>query len=190
MTVVPTSQKSTGTWKADLIEFAAYVRQQLAIVDVGTKVTSGPRLKNLLWLSPQRRFERCCVQLNASSSPHRYPIMLVVILAAITLALATGCGFSGSVTPVVIGGSVQGGHRPVTGASIQLYAAGSGGVGSASLPLLSETVATDINGDFSIPAQYGCPSPSAEIYVIAHGGDPNVSGGKNSSLMLTALLGP
>ena len=51
-------------------------------------------------------------------------------------------------------------------------------------------MASDINGNFSIPAEYGCPSASSEIYVVARGGDPNVSGGKNSALMLTALLGP
>ena len=92
--------------------------------------------------------------------------------------------------PVAIGGSVHGGHRPVTGASVELYAAGTGGLGSASQPLLRKAVASDSNGNFSIPAEYGCPSASAEIYVVARGGDPNVSGGQNSALVLTALLGP
>ncbi len=190
MTVVPTSQKRTSTLKTDLLEFAAYARQQFAVVDRGTKVTSGKRLKSLFWLSPQGRFERCCAQSEASPNTLRYPLLLVVILAAIALALATGCGYSGSVAPVAIGGSVLGGHRPVSGASVELYAAGTGGLGSSAAPLLRKAVASDSNGNFSIPAEYGCPSASAEIYIVAHGGNSSASGGENSGLMLTALLGP
>ncbi len=113
-----------------------------------------------------------------------------MILTAIALALATGCGYTGSVTPVAIGGSIHGGNRPVSGASVELYAAGTGGLGSAAQPLLRKTVASDSNGNFSIPAEYGCPSASAEIYVVARGGNPSVAGGQNPALMLTALLGP
>ncbi len=113
-----------------------------------------------------------------------------MILAAITLALATGCGYSGSVAPVAIGGSVLGGHRPVTGASVELYAAGTSGLGSSAAPLLRKAVASDSNGNFSIPAEYGCPSASAQIYVVARGGNSSDSGAANPSLVLTALLGP
>jgi hypothetical protein len=113
------------------------------------------------------------------------------MLIAMTLALLTGCGTSGSVTPpVAIAGSVQGGHGPVSGASVQLYAASSGGLGSASTPLLQKAVASDSNGNFSIPAGYSCPSPSSEVYVVASGGSTSSSSGENSALMLTAMLGP
>jgi hypothetical protein len=190
MTVVPTSPKSTSTFKSDLTELATHAKQQVAAIDDSIKVTIGTRLTNLSRLSPRSRFERCCRSLQARPSAQDYPLLLVVILTAITLALATGCGFSGSTMPVAIGGSVHGGHRPVSGASVELYAAGTGGLGSASKLLLYKAVASDSNGNFTIPAEYGCPSASAEIYVVARGGDPNVSGGQNSALMLTALLGP
>jgi hypothetical protein len=190
MTVVPTSPQSTSTFKIDLTELAGYAEQQTAVIDGVTKVTSGTGLKNLLLLSPPSRFERCCAKLQAKPSTQRYPVLLIVILAAIALALATGCGYSGSVAPVAIGGSVHGGHRPVSGATVELYAAGTGGLGSASAPLLRKAVASDSNGNFTIPAEYGCPSPSAQIYVVARGGKPTASGEENSALMLTALLGP
>jgi hypothetical protein len=189
MTVVTIPHKNTSTFKSDLTELATYAKQQVAAVDGGTKVTSGTRLKNLLRLLLRSRFERCCASLQARPNAQGYPLLLVVILTAITLALATGCGYTGSVMPVAIGGSIHGGPRPVSGASVELYAAGTGGLGSASKLLLYKAVASDTNGNFTIPAEYGCPSASAEIYVVARGGDPNVSGGQNSALMLTALLG-
>src|SRR6202051_380350 len=190
MTVVPISHKSTSTFKSDLTELATHAKQHVAAIDGSTKVTCGRRLTNFLRLLPRSRFQRSCARLQPKPGAQHYPLLLVVILTAITLALATGCGYSGSVTPVAIGGSVHGGHRPVSGASVELYAAGTGGPGSASELLLYRAVASDSNGNFSIPAQYGCPSASAEIYVVARGGKPNASGGENSALTLTALLGP
>ncbi len=189
MNVGPISHASKRTFKSGLTELAAHATQHVAASDGSTTVTSAP-LKNLTRLLPRTCFEKCCAGLHTRSSAQVYPLLLVVILTAIMLALATGCGYTGSVTPVAIGGSIRGGHRPVSGASVQLYAAGTRGPGSASQPLLIKAVASDINGYFSIPAQYGCPSASAEIYIVARGGDPNVSGGQNSALMLTALLGP
>ena len=186
----PIFHSDKRSFKSGLTELASHASQHVAAIDESTKVTSGTRLTNLLRLSPRTRFEKCCARLQVKSGAQVYPLLLVVILTAITLALATGCGYTGSVTPVAIGGSIHGGHRPVSGASVQLYAAGTGGVGSASQPLLSKGVSSDINGNFTIPAQYGCPSASAEIYIVARGGDPNVWTGQNSALMLTALLGP
>ncbi len=185
----PISHTCEKTFKSGLTKLAAHA-QQYAANDNSTKVTPGTRATSFARLWPQTGFDKCGACSPAKSGAQVYPLLLVVILTAIALALATGCGYSGSVAPVAIGGSVHGGHRPVSGASVELYAAGTGGVGSASVPLLRRAVASDSNGNFSIPAQYGCPSPSAEIYVVARGGDPNVSGGQNSALMLTALLGP
>src|SRR6202051_3539276 len=190
MTVVPISHTSKSAFNSGLTELATHAKQHVAAIDGSTKVTCGRRLTNFLRLLPRSRSESCCARLQAKPGGQRYPLLLVVILTAITLALATGCGYSGSVTPVAIGGNVHGGHRPVSGASVELYAAGTGGPGSASQLLLYRAVASDSNGNFSIPAQYGCPSASAEIYVVARGGKPNVSGGQNPALMLTALLGP
>src|ERR1700722_9785934 len=124
MTVVPISHKRTGTFKSDLTELATHAKQHDAAVDDSTKVTCGTRLTNFSRLWPRSRFERCRAGLQLKLGAQGFPLLLVVILTAITLALATGCGYSGSVTPVAIGGSIQGGHRPVSGASVELYAAG------------------------------------------------------------------
>ena len=117
--------------------------------------------------------------------------VLIVVAALITI---TGCGFSGSATaftsPIAIGGSVHGGRQPVSGSRIQLYAAGISGTGSAAQPLLSSPVESDSYGKFSIPATYHCPSPSAQIYLVARGGNPGLSSGTNNkALALAAVLG-
>ena len=76
------------------------------------------------------------------------------------------------------------------GASIQFYAAGTSGPGSAALPLLSKPVQSDSNGNFSIPASLICPSSITQVYVVARGGKPEtLSGGGNPALELTAMLG-
>src|ERR1700722_5872260 len=49
------------------------------------------------------------------------------VIAAIIFALLAGCGYSGptnSNTPVALSGNVHGGRQPVSGSTIQLYAAG------------------------------------------------------------------
>jgi hypothetical protein len=115
------------------------------------------------------------------------------VIAAIIFALLAGCGYSGPTnagTAVALSGSVHGGRQPVSGSSIQLYAAGTDGDGSVALPLLSSTVKTDSNGNFTIPAAYGCPSASSPVYVLASGGSPGTEASNNPNLALTAVLGP
>lgn len=79
--------------------------------------------------------------------------MAICAMASTVVAL-TGCGFSGSNTaikgPVPLRGTVRGGEHPVVGASIQLYAAGVTGNGSAAERLLVHPVRSDSNGNFSI----------------------------------------
>ena len=97
------------------------------------------------------------------------------VIAAIICALLAGCGYSGPTsanTAVALTGNVHGGQQPVSGATIQLYAAGTDGDGSVALPLLSSAVKTDSNGNFTIPDAYGCPSASSPVYVVASGGSP------------------
>jgi hypothetical protein len=115
------------------------------------------------------------------------------VIAAIIFALLAGCGYSGPTnanTAVALSGSVHGGRQAVSGSSIQLYAAGTDGDGSVALPLLSSTVKTDSNGNFTIPAAYGCPSASSPVYVVASGGSPGTEASNNPDLALTAVLGP
>ena len=114
------------------------------------------------------------------------------VIAAIICALLAGCGYSGPTganSAVALTGSVHGGQQPVSGATIQLYAAGTDGDGSVALPLLSSAVKTDSNGNFTIPAAYGCPSASSPVYVLASGGSPGPEANNNPALALTAVVG-
>jgi len=124
-------------------------------------------------------------------APNRLALSFCVI-AAIICAFLAGCGYSGPTstsTAVALSGSVHGGRQPVSGSSIQMYAAGTDGDGSVALPLLSSTVKTDANGNFTIPAAYGCPSASSPVYIVASGGSPGTSASNNPDLVLAAVLG-
>ena len=126
------------------------------------------------------------------SNAERIPLILSVILAAMFFAMLGGCGYSGSANGVGVAlqGTVYGGLQPVAGSTIQLYAAGTNGVGSAAQPLLLNAIKTDTNGNFSVPADYRCPSPSSQVYVVASGGNPaGASSESNPALKLTAMLG-
>ena len=137
----------------------------------------------------------------------------------ITLAGLSGCGLgSGSsnmATPtspaVKATGLVHGGQQPVSGATIQLYAVGTTGFGSAATPLITTTVTTsdgtstmDSNantgnanntlsaGSFTLnfTNAYTCPSSTTLVYMTATGGNPGLGGTvNNSALVLVAALG-
>jgi sugar lactone lactonase YvrE len=78
----------------------------------------------------------------------------------------------------------------VSGAAVQLYAAGSSGYGSAGTALLTSTVTTNSTGSFTVPAGYSCPSSSSQLYLIARGGNPGLSGTvTNSALGLMTAVG-
>ena len=107
--------------------------------------------------------------------------------------LFSGCSQSGPVPvsrPLTRQGVVHGGQQPVSGATIQLYAVGSAGDGSASTPLLTQVVTTDSGGSFSITNDYTCPSPSSLVYLVATGGNPGLSGNvTNPALAMMTVLG-
>jgi hypothetical protein len=145
---------------------------------------------------------------------------MVRILGCISLLVAltilSGCGL-GSSSPsisqpaaVKATGSVHGGQQPVTGATIQLWAVGTTGFGSAATPLISATVTTSDgtgatnsnsnagNSGNTLPAgqftlnftnAYTCPSAGTLVYMTATGGNPGLGGSVNNSaiVMLTAL---
>jgi len=88
-------------------------------------------------------------------------------------------------------GLVRGGNQPVSGSTIQLYAAGTGGDGSASTPLLSPAVISDSLGNFSITGGYTCPSQNSLVYIVASGGNPGLTSATNKpAITLMAALGP
>ena len=110
------------------------------------------------------------------------------------------CGCAGmrsespSQTPIAgvqLTGMVRGGQQPVTTSVIQLYAAGTGGNGSVASPLITSTVTTDGNGNFNITSDYKCPSASAQVYLVAKGGNPGLlpSTTNNPQLTLMAAFG-
>lgn len=118
-------------------------------------------------------------------------IPLGSLLAVLALA---GCGV-GTVSTVTGGslamsGRVHGGVQPITGATIQLFAAGTAGNGSAATSLLATPVVTDSNSYFSLTGDYTCPSPGSQVYLVARGGNPGLAAGTNNgALVLMAALG-
>ncbi|MES2391955.1 MAG: NHL repeat-containing protein [Acidobacteriota bacterium] len=101
-------------------------------------------------------------------------------------------------------GTVHGGRQPIAGAHVYLFAAGTGGYGTASTSLLNAVstgsfpttkdaadnnyyVTSDPLGNFDISAEYTC-TPGSQVYLYALGGDPG-SGSSNSAAGLLAILG-
>jgi streptogramin lyase len=95
-------------------------------------------------------------------------------------------------TPVAgaaFAGKVMAGQLPVSGATVQLYAAGNSGNGSAPAAVLTTPASTNSTGSFAVPAGYSCPSAQAPLYLIAKGGQAG-GGSANSALWLMTALGP
>jgi hypothetical protein len=118
----------------------------------------------------------------------------VIFPAALCLSIL-GCGTNiASNSPLAGGqlrGKLHGGEQPVSGASIQLYTAGTTGYGSSATPLLASPVVSDASGGFTITGDYTCPSSSSELYLVATGGNPGLAPGTNNpAIALMAALGP
>ncbi len=109
--------------------------------------------------------------------------------------LLAGCGVSAtgaapSAEAVALTGRVHGGQQAVSGASITLFAAGSSGVGMGATNRLLQPVTTDANGNFGLTADYTCPSATAQMYIVARGGNPGFAvPTSNPGLVLVAALG-
>jgi len=86
-----------------------------------------------------------------------------------------------------IAGKVMAGNLPLTGASVQLYAAGSTGKGSATA--IGPASITDTTGAFHISAPYTCPYNLSVLYVIARGGQTTPTGPSNPGIVMMATLG-
>ncbi len=94
------------------------------------------------------------------------------------------------VAGVTFTGKVMAATTPVIGASVQLYAAGNSGNGSAPTTLLSTALTTAADGSFSVPAGYTCPSAQTPVYLLSKGGQPASAASPNSSLWLMTAIGP
>jgi len=151
----------------------------------------------------------CFLQARFSLQP---AFLAAGLLIACGLFL-TGCAgiqHPTSAHGLAVSGSVYGGQQPVTVSTIQLYAVGTTGDGSAATPLLTTTVTTsdgtgvansnantgnNMNqlpaGSFTITNDFTCPQPGAEVYLTSTGGNPGLSAGtNNAALALMAALGP
>lgn len=104
-----------------------------------------------------------------------------------------GCSTNSLVGPLPsvegISGSIYGGQQPVSGATVQLYAVGTTGDGSAATGLLTSAVLTDGNGRFDITNRDTCPSASTLVYLTGTGGSP-APGVANAQIALMVALGP
>ena len=120
--------------------------------------------------------------------------LLASVTATLLLAAAlTGCGVPlaapGTHAGNALGGTVQGGQQPVSGAIIQLYGVSTTADGGASTPLLAaNSVTTGADGSFHfLPSAYSCNGVT-DVYLTATGGNPG--GGTNANLALMTALGP
>ena len=142
--------------------------------------------------------------MKASCTMHTQSNAVAKLICGATLSglalMAAGCatgkiaGTTATVVPsatIKLSGRLQGGQQPVGGATIQLYAASTAGYGAPypSLPLLTQTVTTDTNGNFNITGDYSCTG-NPQVYIVATGGIPQPQTGQvNNNLALMAALG-
>jgi hypothetical protein len=120
----------------------------------------------------------------------------MVAVSLLSALFLVGCSYDrpagmSMAGPADISGVVRGGQQPVAGATIQLYAAGTGGDGSAATPLITTSVTTNSSGSFDITGLYVCPTAASEVYLVATGGNPGLtSGTTNAQIAMMAALGP
>lgn len=128
-------------------------------------------------------------QFHKSCSSYSLALSLLLPLTGCSLTHFDDLSTASSALPR-IGGSVHGGQQPISGASIQLFAANTTTNKGASTSLISPPVLTDANGNFNITGAYVCPTPNSLVYLTATGGNPGLGAGtNNSTIALMALLG-
>ncbi len=129
-------------------------------------------------------------------------IEATAILVTAGVVALTGCTTNSATNENAVAvatsphGEVYGGQQPVSGMSLQLYAAGSSGYGSAATPLFMTPPTTSASGGFTFPA-YSCPMPTVQVpnpqvYLVGTSGDPiagNTGGADNPNLALMVALG-
>ncbi len=132
-------------------------------------------------------------------APAPCPALPRLALIACALLWLSGCASSfNSATgdppsisvSAALHGEVHGGQQAVSGATIALYAAGASGNGAgATNLLLPHVVTTDQYGGFNITGDYRCPTATTQVYLVARGGNPGLSGNVNNPalVMMTAL---
>ncbi len=120
--------------------------------------------------------------------------LLLVAFSLSLAAIVSGCGIGTldhtAAGALAIKGQVHGGQQGVLGSTIQLYRVGATGNGSASTPMLTTAVQTDVNGFFNITGDYTCASSTDQVYITSTGGNPGLAPGTNNpALVLMDALG-
>lgn len=140
--------------------------------------------------------------LRASHFHPALPALLPIVFWSLTALLTAACNTTqvpGAASPVApranpIQGRVYGGQQPLTGATIQLYAAGAPGSGGAfgagATPLITGTLpTTDNSGNFTITGDYTLPSTPSYFYIVATGGSPGFGNPANPDIVMVATIG-
>ena len=131
--------------------------------------------------------------LNKALTPCLLFSGLLMVGCAAGPSLTSPAAVSANSTKVSLQGIVHGGQQPVSGATIQLYAAGTpatgGGYGLGAVPLITGTLpVTDSDGNFNITGDYTLPAAASHFYIVASGGSPGVGQPANSDIALMAVL--
>jgi hypothetical protein len=129
---------------------------------------------------------------------------------AVVVVCLSGCAGTpqtpspSSVRTMIPNGTLHGGHQPIIGAHVFVFAANNtGGYGSASTSLVQpgmgttndpargNYVTTNMSGGFSYAGTVTCPTPTTQVYLVALGGNSstNQSAAANSAIALMASLG-
>src|SRR5580704_16652801 len=125
-----------------------------------------------------------------STFTHLFSLSLL-FLCIFALGCGAGIQSNAPIASPLLQGRVHGGQQPVSGSTIQLYAAGTTGYGTGAVPLLSTPITTDTNGNFTITGASPCPTSISQLYIVATGGNPGLSTpANNTSLALMAAIGP
>jgi RHS repeat-associated protein len=165
------------------------VKTQLPSPDVVTGILGWPMVlagfSGILSLRRRLRYHRLLTSVS------------IFALLTGSITVLNGCGGGSSLRSIGVPmhpdlqGAIHGGQQPVTGATIQLYAVGISGDGSAATPLISSVVKSDQSGSFTITGDYTCPAASTNVYLVATGGNPGLTAGtNNSAIAMMAGLGP
>jgi len=137
---------------------------------------------------------------NCRQTVNRTPKALAALASLVLLGILTGCGSgvnpaSGDSIPpedsykgLPFIGKVLAGTTPVIGATVQIYAAGATGNGSAPTPLLSGALTTNSSGAFSV-SSYTCPSSTSILYLVATGGQAGTTAPTNAGTVLMTSPG-
>jgi hypothetical protein len=134
---------------------------------------------------------RSCLVTLSALRPKRWRGIFLAALSMTILGCSANVPSTSSVAGGQLRGSIHGGQQPVSGASVQLYAAGTTGYGVSATALLASPVMSDASGSFTITGDYTCPSSSSELYLVATGGNPGLGPGtNNAALAMMTALGP